>query len=224
MTTDKCLTYPLAKIPCFFMCLALTSCIAVSAPAQDLPVFEKQAARATIDFRVGAMWPGREAAFASAGTRWSFGARVAPYLGKGGFRHRLSLPITFDYIPVSRFDYFDPNLASDARYREQFVLINPGIGVDVVQTPRVDVTIRYGAAIVGNLTRFELPNIYDEWEDVCHLEAFEGYCPSDWNFLGNAGASLRVSPKEGFPLYFGLDYTRYAGLNNQLVGTIGFAF
>jgi hypothetical protein len=36
--------------------------------------------------------------------------------------------------------------------------------------------------------------------------------------------SLRVFPKEGFPLYFGFDYTRYAILKNQFVGTIGIAF
>lgn len=82
----------------------------------------------------------------------------------------------------------------------------------------------FGDAVVGNLTTFELPNTFGEWEDVCHLNAFEAYCPSDWNFFGNAGASLRVFPKEDFPLYFGVDYTRYAVLKNQLVGTIRFTF
>ena len=197
---------------------------AAEAVAQGPQGFDKQAARATLDLRVGALWPGREAVFAPAGTRFSIGGRIAPYLGREGVAHRFSIPVGFDYVHISRYDYFDPGLGSDARFREQYLLINPGLGFDVVQTPRVDLMLRYGAAAVGNLTTFELPNIYDEWEDVCHLSAFEGYCPSDWNFFGNAGASLRLFPKEGFPLYFGVDYTRYAGLKNQLVGTIGFAF
>ena len=207
----------------FVVGLALLS-TPLMAPAQAPPQAGKQAARATFDFRVGALWPGREAVFAPAGTRFSFGLRVAPYLGQGRITHRLSIPIGFDYIPVSRYDYFDPNLNSDARFREQYVLINPGLGVDIVQKQRVDLTLRYGAAAAANLTTFELPSIYAEWEDVCHLQAFEGYCPSDWNFLGNAGVSLRVFPKEDYGLYFGVDYTRYAGLKNQLVGIIGLAF
>ncbi len=199
---------------------------AEEAVAQGPQGFDKQAARVTLDFRVGALWPGREAIFAPPGTRFSFGARVAPYLGREGVAHRFSIPIGFDYVHISRYEYFDPGLGSDARFREQYVVIGPGLGFDVVQTRQVDLTVRYGAAAVGNLTTFELPNIYDydEWEDVCHLSAFEGYCPSDWNFLGNAGASLRLFPKQDFPLYFGVDYTRYAGLKNQLVGTVGFVF
>lgn len=197
---------------------------ALGAVAQVPQDSDKQSAGVTLDLRVGALWPGREALFAPAGTRFSVGARVAPYLGREGVAHRFSIPIGFDYVHISQYDYFDPGLGSDARFREQYLVINPGLGFDVVQTPRVDLMLRYGAAAVGNLTTFELPNIYDEWEDVCHLNAFEGYCPSDWNFLGNAGASLRLFPKEGSSLYFGVDYTRYAGLKNQLVGIVGFAF
>ncbi len=198
--------------------------LAARAQAQFPAVFDKQAAWGTGELRIGGMWPGREAAYTGVRTRTALGGRFAPYFGKGKFTHRLSLPISVDYIPVSTFEYFDQNLGSDARFREQYLVINPGLGFDVVQTARVDVTARFGGAIVGNLTRFELPNTFGEWEDVCHLNAFEPFCPSDYNFLGNAGASLRVFPKENFPLYFGVDYTRYAGLKNQLVGTVGLAF
>jgi len=192
--------------------------------AQRGPEFDKESARATLDFRVGALWPGRETAFAEAKTRFDFGMRIAPYLGQGRVTHRLSLQFSFDYIPVSRFDYFDPVLGSDARLRESIVAFGPALGFDIVQTPQVDITVRYGAAALANLTRLELPDVYGNWEDVCHLEAFEGACPSRWNFVGNAGTSLRIFPKKDFPLYFGVDYTRYAGIKNQLVGIIGLGF
>jgi hypothetical protein len=198
--------------------------LAMRAQAQIPTVFNKQAARGTLDFRIGAMWPGREAVFTGARTRTALGVRVAPYLGQGKFTHRLSLPISVDYIPVSTFEYFDSRLGSDARFIEQYVVFNPGLGIDLVQTSRVDLTARFGGALVANMTRFELPNTFGDWEDVCHLNAFDPYCPSDYSFLANGGVSLRVFPKEHFPLYFGVDYTRYAVLKNQLVGTIGFAF
>ncbi len=198
--------------------------LAAKGQAQFPAQFDKQAARGTFDFRLGAMWPGREAVFTGVRTRTALGVRVAPYLGRGKITHRLSLPISVDYIPVSTFEYFDSSLGSDARFLEQYIVVNPGLGFDIVQTPRVDLTARFGAAIVANLTTFELPNNFGEWEDVCHLNAFDPDCPSDYNFLGNAGASLRVFPKENFPLYFGVDYTRYAGLKNQLVGMVGIAF
>ena len=192
--------------------------------AQRGPEFDKESARATLDFRVGALWPGRETPYAEAKTRFDFGMRVAPYLGQGRVTHRFSLQFSFDYIPVSRFDYFDPVLGSDARLRESIVAFGPALGFDIVQTPQVDITVRYGAAALANLTRLELPDVYGNWEDVCHLEAFEGACPSRWNFVGNAGTSLRIFPKKNFPLYFGVDYTRNAGIKNQLVGIIGLGF
>lgn len=198
--------------------------LALRAQAQIPAVFDKKAAWGTGEFRVGAMWPGREAVFTGARTRTALGVRIAPYLGKGKFTHRLSLPISLDYIPVSTFEYFDSNLGSDARFTEQYVVFNPGLGIDLVQAPRVDLTARFGGAVVANMTRFELPNIFGEWEDVCHLNAFDNYCPSDYSFLANGGVSLRIFPKEDFPLYFGVDYTRYAVLRNQFVGTIGLAF
>jgi len=177
-----------------------------------------------MDLRIGALWPGRETPYAEAKTRFDFGVRIAPYLGQGRVTHRLSAQFAFDYIPVSRFDYYDPVLGSDARLRESIVAFGPALGFDIVQTPQVDLTVRYGGTALANLTRLELPDVYDDWEDVCHLAAFESACPSRWNFVGSAGASLRVFPKKDFPLYFGVDYTRHAGIKNQLVGIIGLAF
>jgi len=200
--------------------------LSLSAHAQSpFPAsYDKKLTRLTLDFRIGAMWPGREAVFTGVRTRTAMGVRVAPFLGKGKFTHRLSIPFTFDYVPVSTHEYFDQDLASDARFREQYAVINPAVGFDIVQTPNVDLTAHFGGALVGNLTTFELPDNFGQWEDVCYLNAFDPYCPSKWNFFGNGGASLRIFPKENFPLYFGVDYTRYAVLKNQLVGTIGFAF
>lgn len=199
-------------------------CLPSLTAAQGPPGFDKQSARMTLDFRVGALWPGREATFASANTRFSLGARFAPYLGRGRVTHRLSLQFGIDYIPVSKYEYFDDFLQSDVRYREEILVLNPALGFDVVQTPHVDLVVRYGGAAMANRTRLELPDIYGQFEDVCHLQAFEGACPSRWNFVGNAVTSLRLFPKDGLPLYFGVDYTRYAAYKNQLVGTVGFAF
>ncbi len=218
---DKCWVQ---KSQAVLATIVLTSCLPVVAASQGPSGFNKQAARMTLDFRVGAIWPGREATFAAADTRFSFGARFAPYLGRGWVTHRLSVQLGFDYIPVSEYDYFDDVLQSDERYREEIIVLNPALGFDVVQTPRVDHVVRYGGAAMGNLTRLELPDIYGQFEDVCHLQAFEGACPSRWSLVGNAGTILRLFPKEGFPLYFGVDYTRYAAYKNQLVGTVGFAF
>lgn len=207
------------------LCILLLAPILAAQAQTPFPTsFEKKAARATLDFRIGGMWPGREAAFTGIRTRTALGVRVAPFLGKGKFTHRLSIPVTFDYVPVSTHEYYDPFLASDARFREQYAIINPAVGFDLVQTSHIDLTAHFGGALVGNLTTFELPSNFGEWEDVCHLNAFDPYCPRNWNFLGNGGASLRIFPKENFPLYFGVDYTCYAVLKNQLVGTIGFAF
>jgi len=192
--------------------------------AQRGPGFEKVSARGTTDLRIGALWPGRETPYAEAKTRFDFGMRIAPYLGQGRVTHRLSLQFSFDYIPVSRFDYYDPVLGSDARLRESIAAFGPALGFDIVQTPQVDLTVRYGGTALANLTRLELPDVYGDWEDVCHLAAFEGACPSRWNFVGSAGASLRIFPKKDFPLYFGVDYTRHAAIKNQLVGIIGLAF
>jgi hypothetical protein len=206
--------------------LGVAILLAAAAPlgwAQPGSGFVKESARGTVDLRVGALWPGRETPYAEAKTRFDIGMRVAPYLGQGRVTHRLSAQFAFDYIPVSRFDYFDPVLGSDARLRESIVAFGPALGIDIVQTPQVDITVRYGAAALANLTTLELRDVYGNWEDVCHLEAFRGACPSRWNFVGNAGASLRVFPKKDFPLYFGVDYTRNAGIKNQLVGIIGLA-
>lgn len=191
--------------------------------AQPGSEFVKESAHGTLDLRVGALWPGRETPYAEAKTRFDIGMRVAPYLGQGRVTHRFSAQFAFDYIPVSRFDYFDPVLGA-ARLRESIVAFGPALGIDIVQTPQVDITVRYGAAALANLTTLELRNVYGSWEDVCHLEGFRGACPSRWNFVGNAGTSLRVFPKKDFPLYFGVDYTRNAGIKNQLVGIIGLAF
>lgn len=219
--SEKC---RLEKLLAIFATVVVTTCFPVVAAAQGPPRFDKQATRMTLDLRIGAMWPGREATFASESTRFSVGARFAPYLGRGSVTHRLSVQFGIDYIPVSKYEYYDDLLQSDVRYREEILVLNPALGFDVVQTPRVDLVVRYGGAAMANLTRLELPDIYGQFEDVCHLEAFEGDCPSRWNFVGNAGTSLRLFPKEGFPLYFGVDYTRYAAYKNQLVGTVGFAF
>lgn len=197
--------------------LAFSPCLV----AQQSPRPSREAHFGILDFRIGAMWPGRETPLAEANTRFNFGMRFAPYLGDGHVTRRLSAQIAVDYNPVSRTDFFDPVLGN-ARLREEIVLVNPALGFDVVQASQLHLTVRYGGAGVANLTRLELPNIYGEYQNVCNLAAFRGACPSRWGFVGNAGAALRIFPKQGFPLYFGVDYTRYAALKNQLVGIVGF--
>jgi len=191
--------------------------------AQPESGFVKESAHATVDLRIGALWPGRETPNAEAKTRFDIGLRVAPYLGQGRVTHRLSAQFALDYFPVSQFRYYDPVLGI-VRLRESIVAFGPALGIDIVQTKQVDITVRYGAAALANLTTLELRDVYGNYEDICDLVEFRGACPSRWNFVGNAGASMRVFPWKDFPLYFGVDYTRNAGIKNQLVGTIGLAF
>jgi len=69
---------------------------------------------------------GREVVFTGIPTRIRSGRGASrPFLGQGNFRNRLSIPITVDYVPISTHEYYDTDLASDARFREQYAIINP---------------------------------------------------------------------------------------------------
>jgi len=196
--------------------VVLLAC-AASGPAQ----VTKESARGTADLRVGSLWEHGNTLSELNYTRFSIGARISPYLGQSRVTHRLSVQFAVDYVPVSTTDYFDPILNSKAQISEHLVVLNPGLGFDVLQRPQADITLRYGGAVFGNLTLLELPSLYGGWEDVCDLSAFSGACPSRWNFLGNAGVSVRYFPTKHHSFYFGADHTRYAGRKNQLVGTFG---
>ena len=146
------------------------------------------------------------------------------YLGQGSVTHRFSLQFAGDYLPISSAEFFDPGLSSDVRIREELGVFNPALGFDILQTSRVDLTVRYGGAAVGNFTRLLLRERTGSFEDVCNLEAFEESCPTRWSLLGNAGVSFRIFPRENGRFYFGADYTRFATAKNQFVGTFGWAF
>jgi len=205
--------------------LVATSVLAVITATQSASgQFMKEYNRFGIDLRLGALWQQGTGLVDHESTRFAAGGRFFLYLGQKSLLHRLSVQTAIDYVPLWKTTYYDEGLGSVVRLSEHILILNPGLGFDVVQTPRFDLTLRYGAASYANRNRVALPNIYGEFEDVCYLDVFEGACTSDWRFLGNAGGGFRIFPKKDFPLYFGLDYTRYAGRKNHLVSTVGISF
>jgi hypothetical protein len=191
--------------------------------AAQLTGFERSG-RGSVELRLGAHWKQGLRQQELEETKFSGGFRgIYHPIDRPGIR-RLSVQFAFDYVPVSTIEYFDQQLGSPARFRDEILIVNPTLGFDVVQSPRVDLVVRYGGALTGNRTRFELPNFLGQYQDVCRFQGFEDLCPSRWNFLGNAGAGARFYPSRWGNFFFGADFTRYAFSRNQLVGTLGWAF
>jgi len=176
------------------------------------------------DFRLGALWQ-EEAAFVGQDTtQFSMGGRFAFYPSRKTLLRRFSAQFAFDKAPVSKTDFFDPLLGTRARLREDIWVLSPRLAFDVVQRSRVELSLHYGGAGVGDRQRLQLLSAYGTFQDVCDLVEFAAYCTSDWSFVGNAGAGLRFYPLGDWPFYFGGEYTRFAGRKNQLLGTIGLSF
>lgn len=189
----------------------------------QLTGFERSG-RGSVELRLGAHWKQGLRQQELEETKFSGGFRgIYHPIDRVGIR-RLSVQFAFDYVPVSTIEFFDQQLGSPARFRDEILIINPALGLDVVQSPHVDLVVRYGGAVVGNRTRFELPNFFGQFQDVCGFQDFEGLCPSRWNFLGNAGVGVRFYPSRWGNFFFGADFTRYAFSRNQLVGTLGWSF
>lgn len=208
------------KASVVFAAVPMLFVLATPASAQ----FMKEYNRVGIDLRLGALWQQGMGLVDHKSTRFAVGGRFFAYLGKKSLLHRLSAQVAVDYVPLWSTKYYDEWLGSVVKLSEHILVLNPRLGFDVVQTSQFDFTVHYGSAGYANRNRIALPNIYGEFEDVCYLDALEGACPSDWRFLGNAGAGFRVFPKKGLPFYIGADYTRYGGRKNQLVGTVGLSF
>lgn len=186
--------------------------------------FEKKSDVGTIELRFGAQEGRASGLVETGGRQFAAGVGVLAYLGQGRVTHRTNFNFALDVLPLSSTDFFDQSLGARARINKTLLILNPGLGFDVVQSPHVDVALHYGGAIVRNFTTFQLRDTSGQFQDVCDLEAFRSRCPARWSFLGNAGASARFFPRRDKPFYFGIDYTRYALGRNQIVGTIGFAF
>lgn len=185
---------------------------------------DKPSRRVTLDFHAGAFWEKQKALDGRTTTHPWFGLLFSPYLGREGMLRRVSIQFGFDFVPIRSSEFFDPDLGRFGRVSDQFLSINPALAFDVVQTSHVDVTLRYGGAPVVSFTTIELETLTGEFRDVCDVEPFSGLCPADWSFLGNAGATLRIYPRRDSGFHFGVDYTRFAGRLNQLVGVIGVTF
>jgi hypothetical protein len=210
-------------MPKFSVVLAAGLMLAGAGEAAAQRGFERSG-RGAIELRLGAHWKQGERQAELEETKFSGGFRGAYHpLDRRGLR-RLSFQFAFDYVPVSTVAFFDRQFGVPARFRDEILIINPAAGFDVVQSPHVDLTLRYGGALVGNRTRFELPDFFGQFQDVCGFREFEDVCPSRWNFLGNAGVGARFYPSRWGNFFFGVDFTRYAISRNQLVGTLGWAF
>ncbi len=204
----------------FLLAMATVLFVAPCAPGQ----VDQQTAHAAMDLRLGAFWETISAPSRQTESHFNVGFGFTPYLGHGTVRHRFSLPFAIGYVPISSTTFFEPAFGSDVKLATQLLTLNTSLAFDIVQKPRVALAAHYGGAGVRNYTTFSLETVNGGFQNVCHLRAFAGNCPSEWNYLGNGGVTLRVLPMKYRRWYVGLDYTRFAGSKNQLVGAIGAAF
>lgn len=121
------------------------------------------------------------------------------------------------------------DLATGYKNVERLYLVNFALGFDAVHTDRFAVTLHGGGAISRD--RFVLQAFSQfggsfgtgGYVSACSLGP--NLCDSVWNFLGNAGAEVRVVPRGSWPFFFiGVDYTRFAGAKNQTMFTTGISF
>lgn len=176
-----------------------------------------------IDGSIGGLWP---IVTDDAAEPVTGGFRIGVYLGTSPVARRLLGEFAFSGLSVRHDEYFDAALGSFAQSNSYVFVFNPSLGVDLLQTSRVLVTVRAGGAWTADRTTFSLERAeVDEdespYENVCDLQAFAPRCSSDYGFVGTAGAGVRVFVMRHGGLAVGADYTRYSNGWNQVVGTIG---
>lgn len=191
---------------------------------------KKDLAHGTFEVRFGGLWEGANSPTDIDRTGFgSIGFRFAAYTGQGAVTRRLNVQISYDAVIISDTEVFNPSLDQNVFVIKRAHVLNPAVGFDVVQTSHVDLTAHIGVAALGNHTKVldPLSPIDDDeggLESLCSLQEFQATCGTEWNYLGNAGGNLRIYPKKGSNIFFGVAYTRYAAGINQLVGTFGGRF
>ncbi len=191
--------------------------------------FDRNSERGTVELQTGAGWGRASGLVPRSGKQFDLGFGVLHYLGRKRFLRRVSLGWSLDWLPVDTTTYFDPSLGSEARLRKELFMLNESVGFDPVQTPHVNLTLRFGGSLIANSTTFSLKEAYggdlfSDFQDVCNLQAFTNRCPTHHTFLGTEGASLRIYPHRKGRFYFGLAYPHFALGRNQLMATVGAAF
>ena len=207
--------------------IVFTCCVLAAPPAEAQAPFPTAPAPppylGVIDGSIGGLWP---IATDDEAEPVTGGFRAGIYLGASPVGRRLLAEFSFGGLSVRDLEYFDPSLGSYARRNSYLLLFNPSLGVDLLQTSRVLVTVRGGGAWTADRTTFSLERAEvneDEspYENVCDLQAFEARCSTSYGFVGTAGAGVRVFVMRDGGLAVGADYTRYSNGWNQVVGTIG---
>jgi hypothetical protein len=205
----------------------LTTGILAKAQEENQP-FEKKSGMGSYELNVGSGWSRPSVLLPGGGRQFDIGIAGIHYLGRKRVMHRISYRWELGYVLAGTSTYFDQNLGSDARVRKQQLMLNESMGFDLVQTSHLDLTVRYGGAIIDNLTSFYLKDSsepsFTGYKNVCSLDAFRSRCSAHLSVLGNEGVGLRVYPRRHSPIYFGVTYTRFALGGNRLVGTIGGSF
>ena len=199
-----------------FLTASPLSAFAQFAPARQV--------RVTFDVRGGVAHQESGTLNDKSSTLGAVGLGFSVQFGRDLKFQRWRFGVAFDVVPLSGETFFDPVLDDDVRIEDDLIIVNPRIGFDIVQKPKADLTLYYGGAAVGVTRTFMLRGAFGDFESVCNFNAFRDECPERWNWLGNAGVSLRYYPKANGRLYVGSDYTRYATGKNSVMGTIGIRF
>lgn len=174
-----------------------------------------------VDLRVGGVFADKSSP--EAGTNHlSVGVGFGGHLGDSFVSRLVSLNFSFDYLPLSRDDFYVAQFRDMVRVREHGFLLSPAIGFDLVRTNRANITVSTGVTASGYWQTFSLRDRWDRWENVCHLNAFRSDCHSQWDLLINYGLGTRMFFTEN--TYLGAVYTRYSNKKNQLLATLGGAF
>jgi hypothetical protein len=209
--------------------LTMVLAVGILAKAQEEnQPFEKKSARGSYELNVGGGWSRPSGLLPGGGGQFDIGIAGIHYLGRRRIMHRLSYSWELDYVLAGTSTYFDQTLGSDARVRKQQLILNETMGFDLVQTSHLDLTLRYGGALIDNMTTFYLKDSsepsFTGYRNVCSLDAFSSRCSAHFSALGNEGVGLRIYPRRHSPIYFGVTYTRFALGGNRLVATIGASF
>jgi hypothetical protein len=177
-----------------------------------------------VDFRIGTIRP-LEAEIGPV----LVGGRIAVYPWAGDTARRFSIQFVGDYVYRGDDEAFDAALGSWTKVTDHYFTLSPALGVDLVRTEHVTLEVRGGPTVVGEERTFSLEREFvdfdnsEEFENVCDLTAFRDRCESAYDFSGHVALGLRVRPKPGSAVFFGVDYTWLTSDQHQIVGTVGLA-
>ena len=195
---------------------------ALLAPAGALAQGAADGSAAEFDFRVGSLRPQPGNL-----SRPTLGGRLVLYFWDGDFGRRVSLQITGDYQRTGREEGFDEVFRTRSLVEEDFLVVGPAIGVDLVRRSRLAIDARLGGLLVRERTQFSINSadgfIYDndEYENVCSFQGFGERCRSSYAVAAAFSLGVRAYLRPNQGLFVGVDYTGLSRGQHLVVGSIG---